>query len=98
LLVTRPGGLLLAGEDSALPVVCGTLLRPHVPVPIAGIAFTRAPEPLVLVGGVIHHKVHENAQPPCTRLMHECHEIAAGPVAGIHPVVVADVVTVVLAR
>jgi hypothetical protein len=52
-------------------------------------------EPGVLVGGVVHHQVDDYLDAAFVGLVHELHEVAAGAVAGVHAVVVGDVVAVV---
>jgi hypothetical protein len=40
----------------------------------------RVLEPRVLVGGVVHHQVHQHLDPALLRLVHELDEVAAGAV------------------
>jgi hypothetical protein len=66
---------------------------PHVPIAV-GIVFGGAglEEPLVLVGGVVHHHVHEDADVALFGFGDEAVEVGHGAVLGVDGFVVRDVV------
>ena len=95
-------GIIIPGRarEKAGPVV-GRVLRPAVPpdvvvvigalpVPAGGL------EPGVLVGGVVHHQVHDQLHAPPVRLRQQPLQILHGAELGVHGPVVADVVAVVI--
>jgi len=97
--IARPGRLLHAGENHALVGTGGPLLRPDVPVAVFGFRIAaRLLKPFVLVRGVVHHEVDDDADAALARRVGELDEIAERAVGGIDAVIVGDVVTVVFAR
>ena len=80
--------------------------RPALPgvapnIPVSALALprgTRLDKPGVLVGGVVHHQVHQDTNPLVMCLFQEAIEIFKGAEDWIDRAVVADVVTCVLVR
>ncbi len=72
LLVPRPVGVLLVGEDDVAGLLLGLLVAPHVEVAVGRVAVgARGLEPRVLVGGVVDDEVGDHPDPavaaPCAR-------------------------------
>ena len=83
--------------EIAFPVIGRALIvvLPFPPVIVAvigGILVFRGLEPSVLVACVVHHEVHDDADPPLLRLEDEAIHILHRPVFGIDGVVVGNVV------
>ena len=99
LLVPRPVGVLLVGEDEVAGLLRRLLVDPDVEVAVGGVRVrARGLEPRVLVGGVVHHQVGDHADAAVARGAHQLDEVAVGPEPRVDAVEVGDVVAVVLAR
>ncbi len=95
-LVQLPQAGLLVREHDALRPVLRRLLGPHVPVALCRVlAGTGIREPRVLVGGVVHDQVGDDADAAVARGPHELDEVAERAQPRVHAVEVGDVVTVV---
>src|SRR5271166_4172453 len=98
-LVVAPGGLLYAGKHHSLSGAGRFSIGPYIPVAELRISIgPRIAKPVMLVRGMIHHKVNEHANSALLRSMREFHEIAEGAEGRIDPIVVGNIVTIVLAR
>ncbi len=84
LLVPRPVGALLVGEDDVAGLLRRLLVGPDVEVAVGRVRVrARRPEPRVLVGGVVHHQVGDHPDAAVARGAHHLHEVAvASPAAG----------------
>ena len=96
-IVPGPVRRLGVGEDDPRVLVLVRRVGPHVPVALgrAGRGLTRALEPLVLGGGVVHDEVGDDAQPALVRRVDEGADVVHGAVVGVDLVVIGDVVTAV---
>src|SRR4029450_9439022 len=75
------------------------LLRPDVPIPIFRIwVGARLLDPSMLVGGVVHYKIDQNANAALLCAVGKLNEIAEGAISGIDIVIVGNVVAIVPAR
>ena len=86
-------------DDSRVQVLVG-LLAPDVVVALdrTGLRLPGALEPGVLVAGVVDHQFRDDPQPAVVGFLEELPEIRQRAVAGMHVVVVGDVVAVVAQR
>ena len=65
---------------------------PEVVVPVRTVDVTALLEPLVLVGGVVHHEVHEHAHPALVRAVEDLLEDLEVAVLGVYVLVIRHVV------
>ncbi|MNX90728.1 hypothetical protein D3C86_1227880 [compost metagenome] len=97
-----PGPVRFLGiaEDDARAGIGLVVVRPHVETPggRSGLCGSRALEPGMLVGGVVHHQLRDDAQSPGMRRTDQLAHVGDGAVVGMHAAVVRDVVAVVPAR
>ena len=95
-VVIVPGALLHPRKYHPGAGIFGFLLGPDIPVAILGLGVAaRFLKPWVLVRGVVDHQVDHHAQPTLAAGLGEFHKIAQRTEAGIDPVVIGDIVTVV---
>src|ERR1700716_4049910 len=95
-LVARPCRFLHARKNHALVCIGGPLVGPDVPVPIPRVRRTaRVAEPGMLIRGVVHHEIDDDADAALPASMGKLHEIAERAVSRADAVVVGNIVTVV---
>jgi hypothetical protein len=99
LAVVRPHPALVARERLGQVGVLGPLVGPHVPVAVGrGRVGPGRLEPRVLVRGVVHDEVDDDAHAPVVCGAHHFHELPQRAQPGVDAVEVADVVAVVPVR
>src|SRR6185437_7804467 len=92
------GGLLDPGKHPADIRVFRLFVRPDVPVAVfrlrIGACFS---EPRMLVGGVVHNEIDDDAHSTLFAATGELNKVAERAVAGIDRIIIADVVAIVAA-
>ncbi len=94
--VEGPVGGFGVDEDDAGVGVLLVVVGPHVVVAVRSVGvFPRLLEPRVLVAGVVHDEVDDDAHAPLMGGVDELHEVRQVPEFGEYGGVVGDVVTAV---
>ena len=99
LAAISPGRFLHAGKDHALVRIGGLLVGPDEIVAKLGRGIIdRGLEPGVLVRTMVHHQIHDHAQPALVASVDELDEVARRAVAWIDAIIVRDVIAMVTPR
>src|SRR5690606_31679962 len=61
-----------------------------------GLATAGINKPRMLIGGVVDYQIHQDFDATLVGVFHKFHEITAGAMSGIHPVIVRNIIASIL--